>query len=251
MTLKYLLFLIVIATSCNYENKKSNIEFSIKSIPEKNWETYEGKWLTQDGIIRLELFLSTSSNNIDSYYKLHESFESEKSASSTTSKGKFTFYPLTNKEFGIRLHNLGMYSKGIHFRVKESKYMDISEEMFFITRGVNELIPTDENFKPITLDKKYTLHKRLDYLTVEGYITFDNDTAQYYERNTMQYWKIAELGEFDDLKSTYKKMTKEKYEGLYLKALAYSVTDNSSPTEKSLVIKRVKAIGNDPEGTYD
>jgi hypothetical protein len=65
----------------------------------------------------------------------------------------------------------------------------------------------------------------------------------------MQNWKIAELGEFDDLKSIYKKMTKEKYEGLYLKALAYSVTDNSSPTEKSLVIKRVKAIGKDPEET--
>jgi hypothetical protein len=241
----------MIATSCNYENKKSNIEFSIRSIPEKNWETYEGKWLTQDGIIRLELFLSANSNNIDSFYKLHESFESEKSANSTTSKGKYTFYALPNKEFGIRLHNLGMHSKEIYFRVKESKYMDISEEMFFITRGADELIPTDENFKPVTLDKKYTLHKRLDYLTVEGYITFDNDTAQYYERNTMQHWKIAELGEFDDLKTKYKKMTKEKYEGLYLKALAYSVTDNSSPTEKSLVIKRVKAIGKDPEGTFE
>lgn len=242
---KLILLLITILTiSCNPDNKDKDIKFSIKSIPNQNWETYEGKWLTKDGVVRLELFLSTSSNNVDSYYKLYESFESKRSANGTSSEGKYTFYPgLADNEFGIRLHKLGHYSYGIHFRVKNSD--DSSEEMFFITRGPNELIPTDENFKPLTLDKKYTLHKRLDYFTVEGYMTFDNDTAQYFERNTSQYWKMAELGEFDSLKTLYKKMTKEKHEGLYLKALAYTISDTTTKTEKALVIKRIKTVGED------
>jgi hypothetical protein len=57
---------------------------------------------------------------------------------------------------------------------------------------------------------------------------------------------MADLGEFDSLKTLYQKLTKVKHEGLYLKALAYTISDTTTKAEKALVIKRIKTVGNDP-----
>jgi hypothetical protein len=142
---------------------------------------------------------------------------------------------------GIRVKNLSSQTKGIHFRQKESSEFDMSEEMYFITSGSDELLPCDKNFTPITTDTKFGLHKRLDKFTVEGYITFQEDTAMFFERNTLVEWHVANLGEHDELKVKYNELAREKFEGVYLRALAYSIADSVS--EKALVIKRIGVIG--------
>ena len=84
--------------------------------------------------------------------------------------------------------------------------------------------------------------------TVEGYFTVEQDSVDFFERNTGEYWKVADLGEFNELVVAYNKLAKEKYEGVYLRGLAYSVRDITSVTGKdALVIKRIKSLGNDPD----
>jgi hypothetical protein len=122
------------------------------------------------------------------------------------------------------------------------------EEMFFITRGHDELIPCDNEYKPLTTDWRYTLHRRSNLFTVEGYVTFDSDSAEFYERNVMERWRLADLEEFQELKEKYRQTAKEKYEGIYLKALAYSVADTIPDSERRLlVIKWIKDFNNDPD----
>ena len=120
--------------------------------------------------------------------------------------------------------------------------------MFFVTRGNDELLPCDNNFIPLTLDRRYTLHRRSNLFTVEGYFTLEHDSFEFFERNTREYWKVTDLGEFNELTVAYNKLAKEKYEGIYLKALAYSVLDSTSMRDKDvLVIKRILSLGNDPD----
>lgn len=241
---------LTILTACAPQKKEKYEPFPLITIADEEWATYEGKWLTKDGILRLELSIQqTSSVGVDSYYILLEAFESDSSANGTKSQGKCSiYYGLTDDEIGIRLRDLALYSKGVYFRVSESKYLNLSEEMFFVTRGSNELIPCDENFKPITTDRRYTLHKRLNHFTIEGYITFYQDSVEFFERNTREYWKVADLGEFGELKSTYKQLTNENNEGMYLKALAFSVSDTTSRKgNRALVVKRIQAVGKGPD----
>lgn len=259
--MRKILFLIPIffLTSCkNSDKKKSAIPSFAPS--EDEWAVYEGRWLSQEGVIEFELQLKTGTGDIDTYYKLHESMHSTKMASSTSSQGMYSsYYDLPNSETGICLHDLATYpelfkgpihlgfKRPLHLRYKKSA-IDDSEEMFFITRGVDELIPTDNNFKPITTDSRYTLHKRSKLFTVEGYLTFERDSATFFERNTHEHWRIADLGEFNEAMSIYKKLAKEPREGVYLKALAYAVSDSTSQNEKdALVIKRIIDSGNDPD----
>ncbi len=133
-------------------------------------------------------------------------------------------------------------------RFKPSGSIYSPDEMFFTTRGNDELLPADNHFAAITSDRRYTLHRRSKLFTVEGYITFEQDSAVFFERNTFEHWKVTDLGEFNELKLLYKQLAKEKYEGIYLKALAYSVSDPTSKKEHStLVIKRIKSAGKDPD----
>lgn len=241
---------LLMLTACVPQKKDNYEPFPLIAIADEEWVTYEGKWLTDDGILRLELSIQqTGGVGVDSYYTLLESFESNNSANGTKSQGKCSiYYGLSDDQIGIRLRGLALYSKGVYFRVSESKYLNLSEEMFFVTRGSNELIPCDENFEPITTDRLYTLHKRLNQFTIEGYFTFYQDSVDFFERNTREYWKITDLGEFDELKSAYRALAKEKNEGMYLKALAYSVLDTTSRQgNRALVVKRIQAVGKDPE----
>lgn len=252
----FYLLLIFFLSSCRYSDKKP-IVFPSIGTSEDEWAVYEGRWLSQDGIIEFELKLKTGTGGIDTYYKLHERMLSTKRAGSLSSQGMYSsYYGLSNKQTGIWLHDLDAFNIGkfpTHLRFKKS-LLDDSEEMFFITRGIDELLPSDNNFKPIASDWQNTLHKRSKLFTVEGYITFDQsgvlqqDTAVFFERNTMERWRVTNLGEFNELRTSDQELAKEKQEGIYLKALAYSVTDTTSKRNKtSLVIKEIKDIGNDPD----
>ena len=252
------LILIVLLSTCSAIDKKKPAPFPILDTSGEEWATYEGKWLYKDGVIQFELFLKTGATGVDTYYKLHERVLSKQSAGSTTSQGMYSsYYGISNNQTGICLHdlatfNLKNFTSPTHLRYKKS-IIDEREEMFFITRGNNELLPCDNDFKPITTDRKYSLHKRSKQFTVEGYITFnqdtltEEDTARFFERNTSEYWSVTNLGEFDELQTAYKKLAKEKNEGIYLKALAYSVIDTTARRGSALVIKRILDLDNDPD----
>jgi hypothetical protein len=233
--------LLFLLSACNLHEEKHE-PFPLPTIPDNQWTTYEGKWLTEEGIVRVELSLKTGPFGIDSDFKLGESTELNSKAFGSFSKGKYTvLYGLPNNEVGIVINNLGAKTKSFHFRHKESSQFDMSEEMFFLTRGDGELLPCDRNFNPITTDPRFGLHKILDKFTVEGYVTFESDKALFFEQNTGVEWRLANLGEYDEVKTKYEELVKEKFEGIYVRALAYSTPDAVSG--KAIVIKRIIVIG--------
>jgi hypothetical protein len=244
--MKTIIVLLLLLIACSVPKSEERLPFPVLTIAEDEWVNYEGRWLTKGGILRLELSLNAGAYGVDSYYKLHESFESDSVAHGTASHGQYsTYYETNTKQFKICLHDLSEYPHNTHWRYKRP---NLSEEMFFTTRGNDELLPCDENYEPITTDRHYTLHKRSKLFTVEGYMSFESDSAIFFERNTRERWYLSDLGEFGELKSTYKKLAKEEFEGVYLKALAYSVLDTaSSKRETSLVVKRIFKMGNDPD----
>jgi hypothetical protein len=111
-------------------------------------------------------------------------------------------------------------------------------ELFFITEGGDKLILVDEDFNRIAEDNRYTLYKRSRQFTAEGYITFEEDRTEFFEQNTNERWNVAPLGIYGDVQKIYDSVATQKFEGVYLKALAYSVDSDSSDNEL-IVIKRV------------
>lgn len=111
-------------------------------------------------------------------------------------------------------------------------------DLFFITEGGNKLVLVDEDFDRIANDNRYTLYKRSRLFTAEGYITFEEGRTEFFEFNTNERWNVAPLGMFSDAQKFYDSVATQKFEGIYLKALAYSVQSDSSD-EELFVIKRV------------
>lgn len=211
------------------------------------WATYESRWVTKNGIVRFELSLKSGAFGYDSYYRLIEYYEKKNSASSIVTTGNYsTQYNWKDHQHAITLRDLSTALEGGYLRYK--KFAKSGEEMYFLSRGNQELIPCDENFNVLTEDPRYTLHKRSRLFTIEGYITFEHDTATFFERNTREHWKVANLGEIQELKKIYRKLARQKFEGVYVRALAYSIQqDLTRDSLDYLVIKRTISIGQDPE----
>jgi hypothetical protein len=250
MKMNKLFVIIVFLSSCTFQEQESQKPFPAITISDdEEWTTYEGKWLTEGGVIRVELSLKTGSFGYDSYYILKEFFESENSSGTgMLSRGRYSTYGgVANNEFRICLHHVSTYSKRGQLGFKRLNNVD-NDEMFFVTRGNDELLPSGNDFNPLTLDRRYTLHQRSKLFTVEGYFTLEQDSIEFFERNTGENWKVTDLGEFNDLHVAYNKFAKEKYEGIYLRALAYTVRDTDVMTSRdALVIKQIKSLGKAPD----
>lgn len=243
--MKYAAFIfLLICCSCK---TKPRHDFIIVTTSDEEWTHYEGQWLAPNGEVQLQLALKTGAQNVNADYEIHESFISDSSASSTFSGSTYSTYfdGRSDKSMGIVLHNLSPFNCSSFFRYRKSP--DLPEEMFFITRGQNELLPCDPNFKPLTTDKRYTLHRRSELFTVEGYITFDGDSVDFYERNTAKRYNVADLAEFSKVEVGYKKWATTKHEGVYVKALAYTVVDSTARRNNALVFKRLLMLGAETE----
>lgn len=243
-----LIFACAFITACQSKHPKNPQLFPRNNVAEEgDWVNYEGRWQVHDGVVFLELSLKAGAVGYQSSYKLHEYFNGSNVANGTISDGNYSTYTgMPGNGLGICLHDLRPYQYGSYLRYRKSP--DLPEEMFFTTRGNDELIPCDDQFKPLTTDKRFTLHKRSELFTVEGYLTVQGDSAMFYERNTMEHWNVAKLGEFDSLVNAYRTLAKEKFEGVYLKGLAYSVVDTTvAKNRNALVLKRIADIGNDPD----
>lgn len=217
-------------------------DFPTLYVTDDAWATYESRW-----VVRFELSLKAGAFGYDSYYRLIEHYEKKNSASSVVTSGTYTtHYNWKDNLHAITLHDLNTTLEGGYLRYKQ--FGKSYEEMYFLSRGNQELIPCDDNFNALTEDPRYTLHKRSRLFTVEGYITFENDSATFFERNTHEHWKVANLGEIQELKKWYRKLARRKYEGVYMRALAYSIQqDITRDSLDYLVVKKAFSIGQDPE----
>lgn len=93
----------------------------------------------------------------------------------------------------------------------------------FRTTDGSELVLVDDGLAQTV--PRYTLIRRSDLFTAEGYITvYTDSTAEFFERNTRKEWPLARYGHYRDVVRKYHSSVKEKFEGIYLKALSYTVS---------------------------
>ena len=208
-------------------------------MTDDEWIVYEGKILTDSGIeTDVELSLMQAAVGVESYFKLHKSLTAKNGVYGSVSEGKYSVsYGLPQQGQGITL--IDRPKKIVQAPLDNSGMQDVLEtpELYFKTVANEKLIQTDRGFN--SKHSKYVLHKRSDLFTVEGYVTCQDSVTEFFERNTMKKWNVASLGEIDSIKIKYRKIATENYEGVYLKALAYSVVDTSSQSNRSLVVKRL------------
>ncbi len=216
--------------------------------------SYEGKVITDKGLeADIELSLMQAAVGMESYFELKKSLITNEDYYNWQSKGKYAVsYGLPGHEQGITIMDPPIKFKGLFTTNKSTKAKGSEEsarrfikaqdlleapEIYFKTEGNEKLIQTDRNFGE--KGKKYVLHRRSDLFTVEGYVTCGDSVTEFFERNTRKNWNIASLGEIDSIKIKYLERATELNEGIYLKALAFSIADTISKSNKSLVIKRV------------
>ena len=128
--------------------------------------------------------------------------------------------------------------KDTAFHTTNHKPKFIEFDLFFKSDGSNKLVLVDEDFNPITDDSRYTLYKRGRLFTAEGYITFEKNRTDFIEKNTAEKWNVASLGVYADAQKSYDSIATENFEGVYLKAVAYSVPSDTSD-EDLLVIRGI------------
>ena len=193
-------------------------------IEEEDWIVYEGTLPSSYGPdVQVELHLYPGAPGLDARYRLRESYPDTVSArynGGMTSTGRYMM--LSAPEGKIihitdRLFISAISTKG-PFPMPELA----EEELYLKTDGEHRLIFLDENMQEKS--RSYVLFRRVSPLfTVEGYFSVYDDTTDFYERNTQKEWSVAPLAEYDEAVKKYNYLAKEKFEGVYLKALAYTV----------------------------
>jgi hypothetical protein len=251
--MKNLLVLLFAFAACAPPKEEKKIPFPVLTVTEAEWAVYEGRVVNENGEVEdIELSLKQAAVGVDSYYKLDRRKDDKTQPVKTihpvafNPMGSYSVnYGLANHEQGITVH-CKMEGSPPHTITTENNRkitfpgFEDGEDIYFATQGTDKLILTDSDFKPFSATQN-TLYKRLALFTAEGYVTADSVTSEFFERNTGEKWKLAKLIEYDSIKTVYKQLATEKNEGIYLKALAYSIVDPDSTSEggKSLVIKSI------------
>jgi hypothetical protein len=115
----------------------------------------------------------------------------------------------------------------------------VTEDLFLKSNGDHELVFVNKDF--VEANDRYKLIRRSDLFTVEGYFSVYDDTTDYFEKNTQKTWPVAQLACYDEAVKNYHAMAKVKFEGIYLKALSYTVKhrDANGKERDVLVFKRI------------
>ena len=114
------------------------------------------------------------------------------------------------------------------------------QDLYLKSEGEHRLVFVDEDFQETS--GNYVLTRRSSPMfTVEGYFSVYDDTTDFFERNTQKKWTVAQLAAYDEAVKKYTYLSKEKFEGVYLKALAYTVRHLTKEGEEidALVFKRI------------
>jgi hypothetical protein len=239
--------IMVLLFCCQPENKEAEV-FPSVYYDESNWVIYEGIIPLESGEeITMELSLRPGSPGLDSDYRLEEWNQEHNSyMMGRHSANKYTTLTGSHPdEVIIKLHNskinreIVFGSESPEELIRIQKSLDRTTDLFFKSKG-NELVLVDDNFEEIN-PQKYSLIRRSKTFTVEGYVTFVNDTFEFFEMNTRENWALADRGLISKARSNYYSMAKEKFEGVYIKGLAYSVDYVSSSGKEidALVLRNI------------
>jgi hypothetical protein len=221
------------------------IPLPVITAPADDWIIYEGVIPSPEGKdLQIELYLMPGAVGVDSYYRLHQWAPDENEYSMEHLRmGRFTtLYGSSDKEVIVHVHA----PKGKSFGISKKHDGKLivkprPRDLIFKSAGLNGLVLLDDNMNPVREDSHYNLVQRSRLFTVEGYVTFSNDTADFFEFNTRENWVVAKLGTYGNAKEKYGQLAREKYEGIYLKALAYSVVHTAKNGEdvQALVFKKI------------
>lgn len=191
---------------------------------------YEGIIKTEYAEGPIELFLDEAQPGLTSSFSINGNFVEDQIFN--MGRGEYTMLSgAEGNEVILQLHGSVMSHK-IKRDPKNGSVTSFSPDvheldLFFITEGGNKLILVDEDFDRISDDDRYTLYRRSRLFTVEGYITMEDRYTEFFEQNTRENWIVAPLGVYNDVQKIYDSLVTEKSEGMFLKAIAYSVESDS------------------------
>jgi hypothetical protein len=244
--------LLIVLFACS---SKEKIEPPLSPVVEDEkpkWIKYEGVIKTEFGEGTVVLSLMQNEVGLESTFVLTGQIFEEDSFSSV--RGRYTILQgAPGQEIIIQAHgSMMVYSasdrKKIQENLKNAKNGNVKPyafkpehkevDLFFTSDGVNKLVLVDDDFEPVADDSRYTLYKRDRLFTAEGYITFDKGRIDFIDENTSEEYHVAPLGVYGDAQKSYDSIATEYFEGVYLKAVAYSVMSDSSD-EDLLVIKSI------------
>ena len=241
--MKTLIFLLAVAVfSCSGPQPDSE-PYPNYLIEEEDWIVYEGTLPSSYGPdVHVELSLFPVTPGLDSRYNMIESYPNT----------------VSPKEYGGWIRSVGRYivlssPDGQIIHITDRNFIRSvsmrgdfpmpefgTENLYLKSDGEHRLIFIDESLKEQS--RKYLLTRRSSPLfTVEGYFSVYNDTTDFFEKNTRKQWSVAQLGEYDEAVKNYNYLAKEKFEGVYLKALAYAVRHPTREGEEidALVFKKI------------
>ena len=226
----------------------SRTRVSDESFPDylsvdEDWITYEGTLPCENGVdAHIELSVKPGAPGMKSHYSMHETTSGKYAGSNfvmgRTSQGTYSVLESADARI-MAITDKNTYNGLIKGRpVIEGNL--VQDDLYLKISGDHELRLLDDNLQHVS--EKYTLIRRTSPLfTVEGYFTAYDDTTDFFERNTLKTWSVAQLGEYDLALKKYNYVSKEKFEGVYLKALSYTVrgVDKSGNEMDALVFKRL------------
>lgn len=238
-----ILLWMVALLSCSESVDKTSEPFPDFLHPDVSVITYEGILRSVNGKdVLVQLDLVPGAPGMDSYYKIYQRlFPNDTTRHFSVGgnhEGKYSVLLGAPGERLIKIHR----GRKKWFLMQTDRYTWddwVPEEVVLKSHGDHALVMVDENFEEVEL--RYTLFRRSELFTVEGYFTAYNDTCEFFERNTRKQWAVAQLAKYPYVKKSYHRLAKEKFEGIYLKALSYSVSQTGPSGEEldALVFKEI------------
>ena len=211
-------------------------------IKDEEWIVYEGTLPSSYGPdVHVELSLYPGAPGLDSRYQMSEYPDPPRPNKYDGWIGSRGRYMVLHSGEGQIVHiNDRSFIKGISVR-GEIRMPDIGKETLYLQSvGEHKLVFVDDDFQKTS--DKYVLTRRASPLfTVEGYFSVYNDTTDFFERNTGKEWAVSKLAAYNEAVGRYPHLSREKFEGVYLKALAYTVLhlDQDGNEIDALVFKRI------------
>jgi len=237
------------------EQKPDAPDDSENSIASSEWVVYDGEVpLDESRTLAIVLSLKQGTNVSEGEYQLTE-FEKKENMQAELGKSKGTYaasFDTDTQAWIIRLQGAAL-ENGVK-RIYRPNPGTIREEIFR-TRDLtlkkeddDRLMVLDADEEPVSTEPGFNLIKRTSGLfTAEGYFVYKGNTAEFYEMNTHEKWTVSKRGAFYEAANQYHQLAKEKFESLYLKAVAFSIhSDAKKGNNRMLVFKRIIQTSSSP-----